>query len=337
MWKRKINIEKVNQILKPIVFLCGLALLLIGLNRLMLPEFCPPGIAATSSFTAFYQLPKDSIDVVFLGASRAACSFDPVQMERAYGIHAWNLGFDQQNLLVSYYWLKEALRIQSPSTVVLEVKLLFPYIESDALNSAEESTRKGIDNMHWSTVKQEVIEEICRIDPSQARISYYLPLYRFHDRWRYLDANDFTWRNKTKEYDRMGFVPFDFVNGDLPPFRPFTKESIDAAWREAPVPVMYDYLERLTALCREKDIRLILVNVPYPGGTPGKAKMVQQYAEQRGIAYYDFCGEDLYQAADYDFSVDQMDATHPNIRGAVKLTDFLGRVLKGDKTCCEIR
>jgi hypothetical protein len=317
--------------LKIPLFLAGLITLLFLLNDLTMPEYCPPGFAATTTYAAYYQQPENTVDVIILGASRAACSFDPTQLRQEHGISAWNLGCDQQNLLVSYYWLKEAMRSQKLHAVVVDCKLLFPYIQEEALNAAEECTRKGIDSMHWSPVKMAAIQDICRIDPKQTAVSYYCPLFRFHDRWRYLGENDFLYREKTAEDTLKGFVPLEAVCGDAS-YQTWTEAEAETAAEEPSVPVMQVYLDKINSFCRENGIRLILVNVPYIGGTPGRARTLQEYAESRSIEYYDFNEETLYRSIGYDFPNDQADATHPNIHGASKLSAFIGTLLAGPIT-----
>lgn len=51
------------------------------------------------------------------------------------------LGAQQQSLPVSYFWLMEAFRYQSPSVVVLD---------TEPLNSSEAAVRLAMDSMRWS-------------------------------------------------------------------------------------------------------------------------------------------------------------------------------------------
>lgn len=65
---------------------------------------------------------KDTVDVLFLGSSHGVTSFLPQELYNQYGITGYNLGCEQQGMVTSYYWLKEALRYQSPKAVVLDRK-----------------------------------------------------------------------------------------------------------------------------------------------------------------------------------------------------------------------
>ena len=69
----------------------------------------------TSATVNFYRMEKNSIDVLFLGSSYCMSTFSPQEIYNQYGLRSYNLGTQQQSLLVSYYWLKEALRYQHPS------------------------------------------------------------------------------------------------------------------------------------------------------------------------------------------------------------------------------
>lgn len=69
----------------------------------------------------FYELEKDSVDVLFLGSSHCYCSIRNAQLWDNYGMAAYSLAISGQDLAASYYWLKEALKTQSPKVVCLEM------------------------------------------------------------------------------------------------------------------------------------------------------------------------------------------------------------------------
>ena len=94
------------------VFLILLAVSLGAVNRLLIPKYYyNSDWPTTSTYLDFYNLDKDSVDVLFLGSSHCAAAFSPVELYREYGIRSYNLGCEQQNLLVSYYWLNTNFKI----------------------------------------------------------------------------------------------------------------------------------------------------------------------------------------------------------------------------------
>ena len=69
----------------------------------------------------FYAQPKRSVDMIFLGSSHCYRSFVPSVFDSVLHVNSFNLGSSSQSISTSYFVLKEALRFQSPKTVVLEI------------------------------------------------------------------------------------------------------------------------------------------------------------------------------------------------------------------------
>ena len=310
------------------VFLILLAVSLGAVNRLLIPKYYyNSDWPTTSTYLDFYNLDKNSVDVLFLGSSHCAAAFSPVELYREYGIRSYNLGCEQQNLLVSYYWLKEALRFQKPEYVFLDTFMLFPYNEEEALNTAGEDTGKAVDVMKWSPVKLEAIYNICRLDPEQKLSAYLFPNERFHTRWKGLSEGDFTLRTMAAQETLMGFRPLDF-NVDIQGYETFGKCKEEEKEYAETVAVMEVYLDKILQLCEEKNIRLVLVKTPTMFYSREAYNTVCSYAAEHGIEYLDFNEESLYAAAGLDFSYDSCDTDHVSVSGAKKISDYLGEWLK---------
>lgn len=96
--------------------------------------FCLSYYALSNSFPieeindgeSFHNLPKDCMDVIVLGSSHAQYSFSPAYFYQDSGLYSYVLGSPCQPLSISYNMLKEALKTQSPSVVVLEVFTAMP-------------------------------------------------------------------------------------------------------------------------------------------------------------------------------------------------------------------
>ena len=82
------------------------------------------------TYQSFYEMENDSVDAVFLGSSHAISAFSPQELYDTCGIRSFNLASEEQSLLVSYYWLKEALRFQKPQAVVLDTVVCFPFMDT---------------------------------------------------------------------------------------------------------------------------------------------------------------------------------------------------------------
>lgn len=250
-------------------------------------------------------------------------SFSPQELYNQYGITSYNLGTTQQSMLVSYYWLKEALRFQSPKAIVIDVKELFPYKDDVPLNADEASIRKAMDYMKWSSVKKEAVDDICRIDETQDKISYYFPLFRFHTRWKNLKEDDFSYNAMVDRGELKGYnVLSTSAGGEFEPYEEGSSQESEEMFAR-----MCDYMDRIVQLCEEKQIALLLVNTPYRDGSIEKHNAVKAYADQHQLPFYDFCAKKDYQAAGLNFAVDNADSKHANLWGAIKMTDYIGKIL----------
>ena len=229
-------------------FLTLIAVCVSLVNRVLIPKYYyNSDWSTTSAYLDFYNMEKDTVDVIFLGSSHCVAAFSPIELYEKYGIKSYNLGCEQQNILLSYYWLQEAMRFQKPQVVFLDTFMLFPYDRNAALNTSEATTRKAMDFMKWSGVKLRAVGDICRVDESQKLSGYIFPNERFHTRWKYLSEDDFTVAEVREHETLMGFYPLFFTCND-DSFQPF-EENADTEYAEM-VPVMREYLDKLVDLCK---------------------------------------------------------------------------------------
>ena len=53
-------------------------------------------------FEDFYNLPKDSLNMVFIGSSHSYCTFDPENFDSYFNIYSYQMGTPLQHLDKSY-------------------------------------------------------------------------------------------------------------------------------------------------------------------------------------------------------------------------------------------
>ncbi len=314
--------------LRGAVFLLILANVVMMINRILTPKYFYNHMwPTTSTYLGFYEMEKDTADVIFLGSSHGASSFSPQVLYNRYGITSYNLSCEQQNLLVSYYWLKEALRYQSPKAVILDCYMLFPYNKNEPLNTSEGCTRKAMDYMRWSPVKWEAVHAVCEEDKNQSLSSYYLPNVRFHTRWTGLNEEDFTYSEMGEHYEMKGFTAISYYSGNKD-YRPFSWEEGAEEEEEPMVELMKKYLDKITVLCRQENISLILVKTPSTAQNIKRHQAIRNYAGEHGLPFFDFNEKDLYRAIGFEFAKDNCDGGHGSVWGAAKITCYLGNVLR---------
>lgn len=308
--------------------LAGIILgLLLGLNRLMLPKFYYNETWSTSSTAAgFYQLPENSVDVLALGSSQMVADFVPQVLYDEYGITSYSLTSDQQSLLLSYYWLVDALETQSPKVVLLDTYLLHDYVPEEPLNCNESALRKVLDYMPWGNAKLGAVLDLARLDPKQDPWSYLFTNIRYHTRWQGMTQLDFSLAQLETQTQLKGFVALDVAGQTHDWYTTFQQDlTVEGAGMQ---PIMVEYLDRVVELCRQRGIQLILIKTPTGKQTQARNRDVTLYAREKGIPFLDFNLEENYQAIGYEFMADMADWEHANPRGATKITRYLGRMLR---------
>lgn len=315
--------SRIKGIVKSIVFLTILVFTLYCINQILQPKYIYKNSIwpTTSSYNQFYRMEKNSIDVIFLGSSVCVNAFCPQEIYNNYGIRSYNLGSEQQSIFLSYFWLKEALRFQSPQVVVLDTRFLFELHPENAINTTEGLTRKCLDPMRWSSIKAEAVNDLCSIDESQSKLSYYLTNIRFHSRWSSLAEYDIDMSeayyaelkgySAIATYGQQSYMTFDSSDPDK--YQDFE-------------PTMQDYLDRIVKLCRENDIKLVLVSLPGNSMDDGIHNSITKYAFNNNIDYYNLCETDNYKAIGAKLPRENV-VKHENLWGSIKMSKYIGKML----------
>ena len=287
-----------------------------------------------AQYGGFYEMKKNTVDVLFLGSSHCYCGFSPQEFYNQYGIRSYNLGSSRQSIWNSYYWLREALKTQSPQVVVMDTY----YVR---LSSGDEpSIQKALSYMKWSRNKAAAVKTAVEEFPELDFKSFLLPNVRFHDRWKELAREDFVlsdlrWCKALKghsplsgHYDKTNYKMIGESEAD---FEAAEKAGIElqpetddlTEWPE----ISTEYLEKIVNLCKERGIELILVKTPTVAWTVPHHNSVLKFAEEHDLPFYDFNTYKLYNEMQYDYVNDNMDVGHANVWGAEKLAGAVGKLL----------
>ena len=178
--------EKAVRIVKVIIFCLLAVLMVLRINSILTIKGNEYGLFYNyAQHDQFYDMKKDTVDVLFLGSSHSYCGFSPQEFYDRCGIRSYNLGSSRQSTWLSYYWLREALKTQTPQAVVMDV--YYTRVSS----GDEPSVQKALSYMKWSPNKVEAVQTAVKEFPELNFKSFLLPNIRFHDRWKELDRADF--------------------------------------------------------------------------------------------------------------------------------------------------
>ena len=169
-------------------------LLVSGLNILSLilmpKEYINSGYPGTSSMLGFYDLPEDSLDVLILGSSHAITGVDTQKLYDDHGYKSYTLGCSEQNIAVSYFYLKEALKTQHPKAVILETLMAFPFRDDKILYSSAASSEKALNYMKPGMNRLRAVYEISKYDSELDPLGMILHFLQYHERWDNLSEKD---------------------------------------------------------------------------------------------------------------------------------------------------
>ena len=306
-----------KRIIQCILFIIIGILLFHVISTILLPEWVTAG-DVTLSLRGFYQEKKNSIDVLFIGDSNVYRGVSPLTIWKEQGITSYDYSSPKQNLLLSYYSIKECLKTQKPKIVMLEVNQAF-YEESPD----EQSVRKVIDNMKFGINKWQAINEPEFSHTTMEKLSYIFPIIRYHSRWDKLTDKDFERIKLSYHSTFKGYLPTKQV-------KPYQKKldymkKIES--KEQIGPKARNHLDKIDKLCKENNIQLVLIRIPeIESWSWEKSQEISKYAEEKKL---DFLDMNLKENVTIDWETDSEDAgAHLNITGAEKVSSFLGNYLK---------
>lgn len=282
-------------------------------SRLLAPKYMTD--LEEGSMLAQYYREKGNHDVVFIGDCEVYANFSPMEMYRQNGITAYVRGTSQQLIWQSYYILEETLKYETPKAVVYNVNAM-RYSEpvSEAYN------RLTIDGMRWSEQKVNIIR--ASMTEEEDFLSYVFPILRYHSRFDELTREDLEYLFKVRDNTFNGHM----MNKTVKPVGALPVKRVLPDYQFGDI--CYEYLEKMTALCKEKGVELILVKAPslYPYWYEEYDAQITEFAQKHGLTYYNFtaCVEEI----GLDFSTDTYDAgLHLNLAGAVKLSNYFSDIL----------
>jgi hypothetical protein len=281
-----------------------------------------------------YELSKDGyVDVLFVGASHTEGGYNVNLIEENTGLNAYNVGISAQKLQACYYLLKEAEENNGVKTAWLDMYYgvaaaegtpkLANYIAADYLTNKKVKYEYLIEEYGVEGAINGLLPVLhsCSLKPSTLKA--HLTRDYIKNPYKYLPTD-------TDEYGGQGYIKGKNTLSEDYVFQSSsinTEKSLsDYSWK---------WLKKIIDYCNEKDIELVLVNVPMPDGRLQADLYYEEYteyirsvAQEYGLKYYDFnlTKEDVMtmERTDYD------DGSHLNGQGADKFSECVSRILNGE-------
>lgn len=291
---------RISKYIKPFGFLIALCLVNAGLNFLLVPAN-----GASESMWDAYELEQE-IDTLFMGASVASATFDPLIIDRELGVQSFNMGTPSQAIVQTKNALEKVVSEHEINTVVFAMDFfsLQQGVSSRAALTFEKAKAEQGNGI------TEGIRYMCSegVRDAEDSINYLFP-------WLYNQVS-ISWEAIAKNVEQKLQPAVEVFDADSTErkdwllekgYRPYTGQDsyVDMWWVNSyyTYPQHFDDeaisdLKKLMAFCNEKEIELIVVNVPNP--IYDVIACCDTYAENDNYIRR-LCAE--YSAEYYDFSL----------------------------------
>ena len=286
---------------------------------------------------AFYSQPKNTVETIFLGTSHPLSAYSPMELYEKYGICSYNLSSPGQPMLMSYYWLEEAYRYhpESLKTVVLDPS----YVNNIPSESAYKTSLSG---MRFSKNKYHAVKDI--EDTLDGFLSDTVSLFGFHTNYKNLTMSNFVGKKADlSKYRGYVLCHSNIINDKNSASYgtiglPYITAEPSAAGSEEQFESKM-YFRRIAEFCREKNIKLVMVRLPfYDSVTLELNNILTDAANEYGLDYINFNFEPYYDELNYDPVADASDLSyHMNYNGSLKITDYIGEYLVNNCSATDIR
>lgn len=285
----------------------ALLVLLLGFSALATKALMPLRRGYGCMWRSYGAEPENTLDVLYLGTSIAYADMIPAVVYRESGLTSFSLAGPVQTMTESYYYLRQALRTQHPSLILLEVSgLLLDNIPSYDLT-----------NINYMPLGLNRLR--CALETAELKdlYQYLFPLSVYHDRWKSV-----TWEQIKKN---LGPAEQDLKAGwtlltETTPFDAY--EPRLETWTDESFQRGAEALRRIVALCQAENIQLVMCLSPRCGtlSAAAEARLEALWASL-DAPFVDF--DTLREDIGIDDKRDFFDLTHLNVRGAEKYSRWL--------------
>lgn len=302
---------------KKFIFKCILIIfVIITFMTTAAPYFVNPG-HTEQLYQGLYD-ENTSYDVLLMGSSHMNGMMDPSVLYNKYGITSFNYATGGQPVNVTYYLLKEALKVQHPKIVVLD---LYYFGLTDKYGD-EGYIRYVLDNLKFSKNKLDAINNCV---PKNQRIEYLLPFIKYHERWSSLTESDFAVDIKSNPSLTGYGAGVEHYGKPIEEYQHGTETGQIPKESEK-------YLYKFIELSKEYKFQLVFTNAPYDYASNNTDcwytddsvlyNTIKQIADENNIPFINYSTKEIMNEINFDFPNDMNNVGHTNIYGAEKVSNY---------------
>lgn len=312
-------LKKFSRFFKVIIFSIIVILILIQLNNIFMRKSIYKPWDMANKIGGFYNS-NDNYALYFLGTSHSYCSFNPLLIYENIGLKSYVLGTEKQPLDVTYYYLKDAIKKDTPGTVFIDI------FSAIMLNAEDESVVHAYSN--YMPMSLNKLEMIINTVPYGLKSQALLPLIKYHSRWSELKYSDFSLKYSDYHDYLRGYV---LLKGHSKNF----KKNIDTvvnsndaknALKNKAFNDNLKTIKKIQDYATQKDIKVVFVKTPmyyYENYKEGIDRF-SDFAKKENIDFVDF---NDFKTEMKLTKEDYYDGYHLNVDGAAKFNKFFVKYL----------
>lgn len=285
-------------------------------------------------FSTFRDLPKDTVDAVWIGTSGADRYWLAPKAYDKYGMTVYTLSSEAMPTWLFTNMIDEAYTYQNPELILIDLRAFGQ--NNTKKNVMDVRARRVLDGMKAFSPNRiktgfkamQTIYEAHKENQSRFDLSYLLSFIKYHTQWA---EDDFSFKKGFGEnkHEYAGFYVNKTLSVQVKPqngviYSPDVYEDLD--------PVAEESLYDLLAYIKEKNLNVLFVDTPqFKDKTEmGRANTVYKILNENGVDYVHFFTEreDGAFTIEFDWQKDFYDSGHVNYYGAEKFTDVFVEYLR---------
>ncbi len=269
------------------------------------------------SMTNLYEQESNTVDVLVIGTSAAQAAINPGILWTEHGIAAYDLCSAELPYWASYYYLKEALKTQTPELLILDAK---PSIYNQTYSR---KARVVLCTYGIRSLDNRIGSIVASTHPDNT-LNFLLGFSILHENYKGLTAADFAYPpdNGGRGSSWKGFIGYEEVLDFEPPWGDLTSDATSPIHEK-----QQQYFEMILQLAQSEGIDVLVIGFPTPDYAHDHPyfNTIKLLAENYGASYLNYNQLDIAEM--WDYTTDFADWQHLNIRGSVKLSAHLGTYL----------
>lgn len=272
---------------------------------------------AFQAWDSFYSEKKDSIDIIYIGASNVYPFWSAPLYWKESGHTVFPLSISSMPSRAIKYMIEEARKTQPSASFVV------------CLNTFKTGSRHEPASIHYvcdymklSKTKIDLIDALAEDAgfSGTEKIEFYLPFVRFHSRWKDFSKKDYILRN-------YGIKNAISTSNSMNEIQDVSSTYRITSSRIGCTDEQLEIMNELLDYCDDNGIRLLFTIVPQAINDEsiiGQLNMLGDLATERGHQVVDLLSS--YQDYDLQLNQDFYNSNHINVHGALKFTRHLGEL-----------